>query len=156
MQYKLGVYVFETQFLSFCHFLIQSRQKQTFLFAPFTSDFADAISIIAKTTQYSVIKRSIYPSYPCTSEDIHEENTLQNSLCLCFEHNLEQNSFCFSPTRPSGPSWSNSCKVCLCVVCPLPMQFFCVAGLVQSVPRPWTGAISISSRALKTRMCSGV
>ena len=43
---------------------------------------------------------------------------------------------------------------CVCVsvclsVCPLPMQFFCVVGLVQRVPRPWTGAISISSRALK-------
>ena len=46
---------------------------------------------------------------------------------------------------------------CVCVsVCPLPMRFFCVVGLVQSVPRPWTGAISISSRALKTRRCSGV
>ena len=33
--------------------------------------------------------------------------------------------------------------------CPLPMQFFCVVGLVQSVPCPWTGAITISSRALK-------
>ena len=33
----------------------------------------------------------------------------------------------FSPTRPSGPSWSSSrhvrVSVCLCV-CPLPMQFF--------------------------------
>ena len=47
-------------------------------------------------------------------------------------------------------------SVCCC--CPLPMQFFCVVGLVQRVPRPWTGAIpiSISNRALKTRMCSGV
>ena len=47
-------------------------------------------------------------------------------------------------------------SVCVSVWCPLPMRFFCVVGLVQSVPRPWTGAISISSRALKTRMCSGV
>ena len=49
--------------------------------------------------------------------------------------------------------------VCVCVfVCPLPMQFFCVVGLVRSVPPLWTGAISISisSKALKTRMCSGV
>ena len=73
----------------------------------------------------------------------------------------------FSPT--SGPSWSSSrdvhVSVCLFVclsVCPLPMRFFCVVGLVQRVPRPWTGAISISisisisSRALKTRRCSGV
>ena len=41
----------------------------------------------------------------------------------------------------------------LLVACPLPMKFFGVVGLVQSVPRPWTGAISIliliSSRALK-------
>ena len=27
---------------------------------------------------------------------------------------------------------------CFCV-CPLPMRFFCVVGLVRSVPRPWTG-----------------
>ena len=49
-------------------------------------------------------------------------------------------------------------SVCLSVNCPLPMRFFCVVGLVQSVPRPWTGAISISilSRALKTMLCSGV
>ena len=37
-----------------------------------------------------------------------------------------------------------------------PPPLFCVVGLVQSVPCPWTGAISISSRALKTRRCSGV
>ena len=51
-------------------------------------------------------------------------------------------------------------SMCVFVWCPLPMQFFCVVWLVQSVPRPWTGAISISisisSRALKTRLCSGV
>ena len=50
-------------------------------------------------------------------------------------------------------------SMCLSV-CPLPMPFFCVVGLVQSVPCLWTGAIliliSISSRALKLRMCSGV
>ena len=36
--------------------------------------------------------------------------------------------FYFSQNRPSGPSWSSSRKVCLCVVlivcCPLPMWFF--------------------------------
>ena len=46
-------------------------------------------------------------------------------------------------------------SACVFFVCPLPWQFFCVVGLVQSVPRPWTGAISISisilSRPLKTR-----
>ena len=26
-------------------------------------------------------------------------------------------TYAFSPTRPSGPSWSTSHKVCLCVVC---------------------------------------
>ena len=61
----------------------------------------------------------------------------------------------FSPTWPSGPSWSSSrnVRVLSFLVCPLPMQFF--AGLVRSVPCPWTDAIliSISSRALKTRMC---
>ena len=67
----------------------------------------------------------------------------------------------FSPTWPSEPSWSSSCDVCLflCIfVCPVPMRFFCVIGLVQSVPRPWTGAILIliPSRALKTKRCSGV
>ena len=48
---------------------------------------------------------------------------------------------------------------CRLLVCPLPMRFFfCVVGLVQIVPCPWTGAISISilSRSLKTRMCSEV
>ena len=41
---------------------------------------------------------------------------------------------------------------------PFSCNFFCVVGLVQSVPHPWTGAISISisSRALKTMICSGV
>ena len=64
----------------------------------------------------------------------------------------------FSPTWPSGPSWSCSrdFRVLSSFICPLPMQFFCLVGLVQSVPCPWTGAISILSRALKTRMCSGV
>ena len=63
----------------------------------------------------------------------------------------------FSPTRPSGPSWSISrdVRVLSLFVCPLPMRFFCVVGLVQSLPRPWTGVISIliliSIRALKTR-----
>ena len=33
-------------------------------------------------------------------------------------------------------------SVCLSV-CPLSVQFFCVVGLVQSVPRLWTGAIAI-------------
>ena len=50
-------------------------------------------------------------------------------------------------------------SVCLSVYCPLPMQFLCEVGRVQSVPCPWTGAMSISisilSRALKMRMCSG-
>ena len=35
-------------FVSF--FLIKIWQKHTFFFGPFTSDFADAISIISKTT----------------------------------------------------------------------------------------------------------
>ena len=43
--------------MGFCHFFIQSRQKHTFFFAPFTSDFDDTMSIIAKTTQFSVIKK---------------------------------------------------------------------------------------------------
>ena len=52
-------------------------------------------------------------------------------------------------------------SVCLSVCLLSPSHaIFCVVGLVQSVPRPRTGAIlisiSISSRALKTRMCSGV
>ena len=65
-------------------------------------------------------------------------------------------SVLFSATRPSGPSWSNSRDVRL--MAPSHAIFFCVVGLVQSVPRPWTGGIliSISSRALKTRMCSRV
>ena len=55
--------------------------------------------------------------------------------------------------------------VCLCVclfVCLMsPLHvIFCVVGLVQSVPCPLTGAIlisiSVSSRALKTSLCSGV
>ena len=62
------------------------------------------------------------------------------------------------------PSWSSSRDVrplfIYLFVCPLPMRFFCVGGLVQSLPRPWTGAIWIwnwiSSRALKTRMRSAV
>ena len=70
----------------------------------------------------------------------------------------------FSPTRLSGPSWSSSCNECLflglsvCLSGPFSCNFFCVVGLVQSVPRPWTGAILIliPSRAPKTRMCSGV
>ena len=65
----------------------------------------------------------------------------------------------FSPTRPSGPSWSSIRKVCVSVclsVCPLLMRFFCVVGLVWSVPRPWTGADqALASRgALKTGRCS--
>ena len=66
MKYKFGLYVFETKFLGFCHFLIQSRQKHTIFFAPFTSDFADAMSIIAKTMQYLFINK-LYPIYPCIS-----------------------------------------------------------------------------------------
>ena len=69
----------------------------------------------------------------------------------------------FSPTRPSGPSWSSSRNVrpSVCVLMsPSHAIFFCVVGLEQSVPCLWTGAISISilisSRALKTRMCSRV
>ena len=53
----------------------------------------------------------------------------------------------FSPTRPSGPSWFSSCKVCLCVVClcvcvfvPFPCYFFalsdwCRACLVHRLVR---------------------
>ena len=47
--------------------------------------------------------------------------------------------------------------VAMSVCCgPLPMRFICVVGLVQSMPSPWTGAILISSKALKTRLCSRV
>ena len=63
----------------------------------------------------------------------------------------------FSPTRLSGPSWfsSRDVRVFVSLFVPFPCNFFCVVGLVQSVPRPWTGAILILilSRALKTRMC---
>ena len=37
------------------------------------------------------------------------------------------NQFLFSPTRPSGPSWSVSRDVCIFIyifICPLPMRFF--------------------------------
>ena len=49
-------------------------------------------------------------------------------------------------------------SVCTLCVCSLPMRFFCMVGLVQTVPHLWTGAllISISSETLKTKMCSGV
>ena len=69
----------------------------------------------------------------------------------------------FSPTLFYGPSWSSSRDVCMFVslfLClsdvPFSCDFFCVVRLVQSVPRPLTGAILILSRALKSRMCSGV
>ena len=59
-------------------------------------------------------------------------------ICVCF-------SVCLS--------------VCLSDV-PYSCNFLCVVWLVQSMPCPWTGAIlvsiSILSRTLKTRMCSGV
>ena len=94
---------------------------------------------------------------PRTQSDALE--TLSSSANSTSYKFIDSRYTSFSPTRPSGPSWSSSpdVRVCVCLsVCPLPMKFFCVVGLVQSVPRPWTGAISITSRALKTRMCSGV
>ena len=55
----------------------------------------------------------------------------------------------FSQNRPTGPIRSISRDVrpsiCLYLSCPLPMQFFCVRGLVRSVTRPWTGAERHSS-----------
>ena len=84
---------------------------------------------------------------------------------LLYQQGLPRLVFKFSPTRPSGPSWSSSSEECFFVclsVClpdvPFSCNFFFVVGLVQSVLCLWTGAISIliSSRALKTRICSGV
>ena len=57
IQYKLGLYVFEKYFLGFCHFLMQSSKKHIFVFRSFTSDFADSMSIISKTTKWWVIKK---------------------------------------------------------------------------------------------------
>ena len=49
---------FKLFFLMFlCYFPIQSSQKHIFSYGPFTSDFADTISITAKTTIYSVIEK---------------------------------------------------------------------------------------------------
>ena len=62
IRYKLGLYVFETYFLGFCHFLIQSSKKHIFFFWPFTSDFADSMSIISKTTKCWVIKQNKIPT----------------------------------------------------------------------------------------------
>ena len=44
----------------------------------------------------------------------------------------------------------------LCVFVPVPCNFFCVGGLMRSVPRPWTGVdrASPSHGALKTGRCS--
>ena len=55
----------------------------------------------------------------------------------------------FSPNRPTGPIQSSSHDVrpylVFSFVCPLPMHFFCVRGLVRSAPCPWTGAERPSS-----------
>ena len=99
----------------------------------------------------------------------------------------QSNSELFSPTRPSGPSWSESRHVRVFVivfVCLSPSNAIFSSPLIgpqvtwtdpglslalrshdqitasywSTLPRPWTGAIliSISSRALKMRMVSGV
>ena len=49
-----------------------------------------------------------------------------NKSRLCPLHPLAKGYAClfiFSPTRPSGPSWSVSRDVCI-FICPLPMRFF--------------------------------
>ena len=49
--------MFLKPFLGFCHFLMQSNQRHTFPFQPFTSDFASFMSIISKTTICLVIQK---------------------------------------------------------------------------------------------------
>ena len=78
-----------------------------------------------------------------------------------YTHTLRDSIFpvfmTFHQLNPLGRCVFVCLSVCLSDV-PFSYNFFCMVGLVQSVPRPWTGAISISisSRALKTRMWSGV
>ena len=57
---------FLPNFWCLCHFFIEIRQQHTFFFGQFTSNFADTMSIIAKTTAYLVLK-DLYPSYICIS-----------------------------------------------------------------------------------------
>ena len=66
-------------FFSFCYLFIKIRQTHTFFFKPFTSEIADAMSIIAQITSDLVIKKII--SQLC----LYEENTLQNILCWFLE-----------------------------------------------------------------------
>ena len=47
----------------FCHFLIQSCQKYTFFFRPFTQNFADSMSIISDTKKMLVIKNEMPPRF---------------------------------------------------------------------------------------------
>ena len=51
--------MFLKHFWGFCNFLIQSSKKHIFFFRPFTSDFADSMSIISETTPCWVIKKKI-------------------------------------------------------------------------------------------------
>ena len=67
-------------FVFFCHFLIQSNQKHTFSFRPFTSDFVHFMSIITKTTICLVIQK-LKPRNVCICSDIFEENALPNGFC---------------------------------------------------------------------------
>ena len=59
IQYKLGLYVFETSIWGFCHFLIQSSNNNISPPRPFTSDFGDFMSIICNTTKFWIIKNLI-------------------------------------------------------------------------------------------------
>ena len=68
----------------FCHFQIQSNQKNIFSFRPFTSDFAYFMSIISKTTICLVLKE-LKPSNVSICSEIFEENALQNGFCWFLE-----------------------------------------------------------------------
>ena len=102
----------------------------------------------------------IFTNFALWAELIQQSNTLCVCLFVCvsvpFSCDFFQGLLLVLRSHDQIPAshWSTLLPYHF----PLPIRFFCMVGLVQSVPRPWTGviSISISSRALKTRRCSRV